>query len=1015
MLQQKVGFKYDAWGNRIAKRVDSNGDGTWDTTQWYSYDGWNPAKGTPLGNENFDVWADLDGSTALTTRYLRADLVDQLMARIDSGTAYWELGDRLGSTGHIIDNNGTVKDAITYDGWGNATHSNSAFAGRYLYTGREWETEAALQYHRRRYYDPATGRWISQDPLGFGAGDSNLYRYVQNSHTNFSDPSGLGTLDSMNLSGPAGGTPTYSTLPFIPGVSNPGMTVTLPGLLGNSPAPAWQGLGSSSWPSLPGLGAGSILWPALPSYPSAGGPAYSTLPYIPGVSNPGTWTTLPSAGNSPAPVWQALGSASWPSLPALGGGASSMLWPALPSHASAGGPVYTTLPYIPGVSNPGTWTTLPGAGNSPAPVWQALGSASWPSLPALGGGASSMLWPALPSHASAGGSAYATLPYIPGVSNPGTLTTLLGLPGNSAAPGWQATGSAVSWPSLPGLGGGSAMLWPALPSHPAVGGPAYSTLPFIPGVSNPGTSTTLPWLPGNSAAPVWQATGSALNGNVTALPFVPGAGTGSLTVLPFVPGPSSSAVTPLALVNAPAGSSPSLLGFPDAPGQGSLITHVVSQPGSGPPAKIVPFSQLGGPQAGLAPMPMPPGLSPGMGPGANPEDMMAQAGMMQGMADSMVFVTPFTPSGGVSNDWFAKFANFSAGMGDAVSLGLTKKIRQWGNFDAVNYNSGFYTAGQVTGTAVGIGLGFGNPCALGSGFSAGLRFINGVQAVGGSINAGQNIAKGNYGGAALDLFGVGMNGFQMFRPCFLAGTPLLTPTGDKPIEQFRPGDWILSAPEDDPDGPVQPRQVEEVFVRVSPIMNLHVGGRIIGTTAEHPFFVQGRAWIPTAMLEIGDLLRSHDGQWLTVEGIADSGQVQTVYNLRVAEYHTYFVAASAWGFSVWSHNSYAVHTTSNANASSIASSGVRPGSWVQPFPATAEGLANMETVLHTGGAFTGVSNPQTQFILNIRNIPIAATDARGGAQLAARVEPSRIIDRILDPGNPDEIRRILETLGRMIR
>jgi uncharacterized protein RhaS with RHS repeats len=40
-------------------------------------------------------------------------------------------------------------------------------------------------------YDPGTGRWLSQDPLGFEAGDVNLYRYVKNRPTNASDPSGL--------------------------------------------------------------------------------------------------------------------------------------------------------------------------------------------------------------------------------------------------------------------------------------------------------------------------------------------------------------------------------------------------------------------------------------------------------------------------------------------------------------------------------------------------------------------------------------------------------------------------------------------------------------------------------------------------------------------------------------------------------------------------------------------------------------------------------------------------------
>jgi uncharacterized protein RhaS with RHS repeats len=40
-------------------------------------------------------------------------------------------------------------------------------------------------------YDPKVGRWLSEDPLGFKAGDENLYRYVGNGPTNDVDPMGL--------------------------------------------------------------------------------------------------------------------------------------------------------------------------------------------------------------------------------------------------------------------------------------------------------------------------------------------------------------------------------------------------------------------------------------------------------------------------------------------------------------------------------------------------------------------------------------------------------------------------------------------------------------------------------------------------------------------------------------------------------------------------------------------------------------------------------------------------------
>jgi len=45
-------------------------------------------------------------------------------------------------------------------------------------------------YYRARYYDPEIGRFVSEDPLGFAAGDVNFYAYVGNNPINNNDPSG---------------------------------------------------------------------------------------------------------------------------------------------------------------------------------------------------------------------------------------------------------------------------------------------------------------------------------------------------------------------------------------------------------------------------------------------------------------------------------------------------------------------------------------------------------------------------------------------------------------------------------------------------------------------------------------------------------------------------------------------------------------------------------------------------------------------------------------------------------
>jgi RHS repeat-associated protein len=70
---------------------------------------------------------------------------------------------------------------------------------RFSYTGREQDGETGLDYYRARYYDSANGKFISEDPIGFSAGDGNLSRYVGNSPVNGTDPSGNTSPELYNL------------------------------------------------------------------------------------------------------------------------------------------------------------------------------------------------------------------------------------------------------------------------------------------------------------------------------------------------------------------------------------------------------------------------------------------------------------------------------------------------------------------------------------------------------------------------------------------------------------------------------------------------------------------------------------------------------------------------------------------------------------------------------------------------------------------------------------------------
>jgi hypothetical protein len=130
----------------------------------------------------------------------------------------------------------------------------------------------------------------------------------------------------------------------------------------------------------------------------------------------------------------------------------------------------------------------------------------------------------------------------------------------------------------------------------------------------------------------------------------------------------------------------------------------------------------------------------------------------------------------------------------------------------------------------------------------------------------------------------------------------MTPDGDRSIEDFRPGDRILSRSESNPEGELEVKMVEEVFQATSGIFQLRVNGHVIRTTEEHPFFVYNKGWVSPSEMQVGDQLLSHDGRWVVVEEIAGTGDTEVVYNLRIADYHTYFVGAREWGFSVWAHN-----------------------------------------------------------------------------------------------------------------
>jgi RHS repeat-associated protein len=173
-------YTYDAYNQRIAKTVDTDGDGSLAAvTERFVYG----------RDQNIALVFDENGN--VNHRYLFGDGVDQIEADESNGNVLWALTDHLGSVRDVVDDSGTVLNHIVYDAFGGVTsQTDESVVFRYGYTARELDAESGLQYNRARYLDSFTGRFISEDPISFQGGDSNLYRYVFNSPTKFIDPTG---------------------------------------------------------------------------------------------------------------------------------------------------------------------------------------------------------------------------------------------------------------------------------------------------------------------------------------------------------------------------------------------------------------------------------------------------------------------------------------------------------------------------------------------------------------------------------------------------------------------------------------------------------------------------------------------------------------------------------------------------------------------------------------------------------------------------------------------------------
>ena len=182
-------FTYDF--HRILTQQSVSGGGTTTTTSY-------------LVDDITNVVAIYGGSTG-TLSLLTGTNVDAYLATVNSlGQAQFAVNDAQGTVAGNSGSSAALDGKSLYEPFGQTTSTGTSFP--FAFTGRVPVT-STIYYYRARFYDSTTGRFLSEDPIGFYAGDYNLYRYVGNHPTRGTDPFG-------RQQGNAGGT----------GQGNPGGT-----------------------------------------------------------------------------------------------------------------------------------------------------------------------------------------------------------------------------------------------------------------------------------------------------------------------------------------------------------------------------------------------------------------------------------------------------------------------------------------------------------------------------------------------------------------------------------------------------------------------------------------------------------------------------------------------------------------------------------------------------------------------------------------------------------------------
>jgi hypothetical protein len=132
-----------------------------------------------------------------------------------------------------------------------------------------------------------------------------------------------------------------------------------------------------------------------------------------------------------------------------------------------------------------------------------------------------------------------------------------------------------------------------------------------------------------------------------------------------------------------------------------------------------------------------------------------------------------------------------------------------------------------------------------------------------------------------------------FDCSFTADTLVTTASGLKAIRDVKAGEYVLAY--DAVSQALAYYPVTAVWVHHDPVLTyVTLDGEVIKTTPEHPFYTTEGKWVAAAALQIGDDIQQANWQTGVVEAVRFSRVGQPMYNLSVAQAHTYFVGQGQW-------------------------------------------------------------------------------------------------------------------------